>query len=136
VHDYHTIWLQKHPNRTKEWLQERLADGFSIHHVDGNHANNSPDNLLLIEDTDHMSLHGRLGTFNFSETLRKGRTHAKARGVRFGRPPKLNPHQRQEALQRLRNGDSQSDVARTYAVDRSAICRLAQQLETPVLSKA
>jgi hypothetical protein len=133
VHNYHTIWLQKHPDRTKEWLQARLADGFSIHHVDGNHANNAPENLVLIEDIDHCSLHGSLRTFSYSEIVRKGQSRAKARGVRFGRPPKLNPHQRQEALQRLRNGDSQSDVARTYAVDRSVICRLAQQLETPVL---
>ena len=27
-----------------------------------------------------------------------GRSRAKARGVRFGRPPKLSPYQRQEAL--------------------------------------
>ena len=30
----------------------------------------------------------------------EGRKHAQERGVRFGRPRKLTPHQRQEALQR------------------------------------
>lgn len=35
-----------------------LADGFDIHHLDGNHANNSPDNLALMESDDHMRLHG------------------------------------------------------------------------------
>src|ERR1700676_2236655 len=36
---------------------------------------------------------------------------ARARGVRFGRPAKLTPFQRQEALQRLADGESQADVA-------------------------
>jgi DNA invertase Pin-like site-specific DNA recombinase len=53
------------------------------------------------------------------------RTRAKAEGVRFGRPPSLTPHQRQEALQRLTNGEAQADVARSYAVSRSTISRLA-----------
>jgi hypothetical protein len=55
----------------------------------------------------------------------EGRTRAKARGVRFGRAPKLDPFQRQEALQRLANGESQADVARAYNVDPASICRLA-----------
>src|SRR5262249_56754593 len=38
---------------------------------------------------------------------------AKARGVRFGRPRKMTPHQRQEALQRLAAGETYADVART-----------------------
>src|SRR4029453_5780635 len=36
-----------------------------------------------------------------------GRTRAKARGVKFGRPPALTVHQRQEALQRLKEGATQ-----------------------------
>jgi hypothetical protein len=47
-----------------------------------------------------------------------------ARGVRFGRPRKLDPRQRQEALQRLANGETLVDVARTYAVDPTTIGRL------------
>ena len=43
---------------------------------------------------------------------------------RFGRPRKLDPHQRQEALQRLANGETLVDVARTYAVDPTTIGRL------------
>jgi len=56
--DYHYIWLENHRNRTEEWLRERLADGFDIHHADGDHGNNEPSNLILIECTDHMRLHG------------------------------------------------------------------------------
>ena len=39
-----------------------------------------------------------------------GRKRAKARGARFGRPRKLDQHQRQEALQRLANGETLVDV--------------------------
>ena len=53
-----------------------------------------------------------------------GRKRAQARGVRFGRPRKLDQHQRQEALQRLANGESLVDVARTYGVDPTTIGRL------------
>jgi DNA invertase Pin-like site-specific DNA recombinase len=43
----------------------------------------------------------------------EGRKRAKARGVRFGRPPKLqHRHQRQEAPQRLAAGETQADIAR------------------------
>ena len=56
----------------------------------------------------------------------EGRKRAKERGVRFGRPRKMTPHQRQEALQRLIAGETQADVARrTYAVDAATISRLA-----------
>jgi DNA invertase Pin-like site-specific DNA recombinase len=54
-----------------------------------------------------------------------GRRSAQARGVRFGRPPKLTVFQRKEALQRLANGETQADVARAYNVNPAAICRLA-----------
>jgi DNA invertase Pin-like site-specific DNA recombinase len=53
-----------------------------------------------------------------------GRTRAKARGVRFGRPPALTVHQRQEALQRLKEGATQADLARTYGVSQATISRL------------
>jgi hypothetical protein len=42
------------------------------------------------------------------------RPRAKARGVKFGRPTALTPHQRQEALRRLANGEAQADVARSF----------------------
>jgi len=55
----------------------------------------------------------------------EGRKRAQERGVRFGRPRKMTPHQRHEALQRLSAGETQADVARTYNVDTATICRLA-----------
>ena len=54
-----------------------------------------------------------------------GRTRAKARGVKFGRPVKLTAHQRQEAIQRLAEGAVQADLARSYGVSQATISRLA-----------
>lgn len=56
--DYHEIWLSAHPERTREWLEDKLRDGFDIHHGDGNHTNNDATNLFLIECRDHMQIHG------------------------------------------------------------------------------
>ena len=54
----------------------------------------------------------------------EGRKRARARGVRFGRPTALTPHQRAEALQRLANGEVQADLARSYGVSQATISRL------------
>lgn len=56
---HHVVWLASHPRRTREWLEQRIADGFEIHHCDHNHNNNEPWNLVLIEGVDHHRLHGR-----------------------------------------------------------------------------
>ena len=55
----------------------------------------------------------------------EGRARAQARGVRFGRRPKLTTHQQQEALARRANGEALVDIARSYAVSHSTISRLA-----------
>ena len=90
-----------------------------------------------LKDTwaDTTSSHGRLmltvlgGLAEFERDLIRARTgegrkRAKERGVRFGRPRKMTPHQRQEAIQRLAAGETQADVARTYNVDATTIGRL------------
>jgi len=85
---------------------------------------------------DTTTAHGRLmltilgGLAEFERELIRARTgegrkRAKASGVRFGRPRKMTPHQRQEALQRLHAGETMAEVARTYAVDGATISRLA-----------
>lgn len=55
---HHKAWLAAHPERSEEWLAGRLADGFDVHHGDGDHSNNEPDNLFLVEHRDHVRLHG------------------------------------------------------------------------------
>jgi DNA invertase Pin-like site-specific DNA recombinase len=56
-----------------------------------------------------------------------GRVAAKERGVRFGRPKKLNAEQRSLALRLLKEGKSVADVAKTFKVHDTTIYRLAAQ---------
>lgn len=78
---YHEAWLAAHPERDAVWLQERLADGFDVHHLDGDKSNNGPTNLVLIEHRDHFMLHsgGRPAARTSSprgphrKTLRRGK---------------------------------------------------------------
>ena len=90
---------------------------------------------LLDAWADTTTPHGRLmltvlgGLAEFERELilartGDGRKRAKARGVRFGRPAKLSPHQRQEAAQRLAEGATQADLARSYGVSQATISRL------------
>lgn len=58
------------------------------------------------------------------ERTARGRADAKAKGVKFGRKPKLTPHQQREAQDRLAAGETQRSVARSYNVDQSTISRL------------
>jgi len=85
---------------------------------------------------DTTTPHGRLmltvlgGLAEFERELIRARTgegrkRAKERGVKFGRPASLTPCQRQEALQRLANGNAQADVARTFNVSQATISRLS-----------
>jgi DNA invertase Pin-like site-specific DNA recombinase len=55
----------------------------------------------------------------------EGRRRAQERGVRFGRPHKLTAHQRDEALQRFAQGESQADIARLLNVSPATMSRLA-----------
>lgn len=62
---YHEAWLTIHKHRTRAWLSARLKDGFDVHHIDGDHYNNDPRNLVLIECLDHMRLHCGAGLRKF-----------------------------------------------------------------------
>jgi DNA invertase Pin-like site-specific DNA recombinase len=84
---------------------------------------------------DTTTPHGRLmltvlgGLAEFERSLilartGEGRARAMARGVRFGRKPKLSPFQIAEALRRREGGESLTDIARTYGVNHSTISRL------------
>jgi DNA invertase Pin-like site-specific DNA recombinase len=54
----------------------------------------------------------------------EGRKRAQARGVRFGRKPKLTRHQIQEALARKQAGEALVEIGRSYNVSHSTISRL------------
>jgi DNA invertase Pin-like site-specific DNA recombinase len=84
---------------------------------------------------DTTTPHGRLiltvlaGLAEFERELIRARTgegreRAKARGVKFGRKPKLTYYQRQEALARREKGETLISIARSYNVSHSTIFRL------------
>jgi DNA invertase Pin-like site-specific DNA recombinase len=57
----------------------------------------------------------------------EGRERAMAAGVKFGRKPKLTPHQAKEATRRIDAGESQPAVARLSNVNQSTISRLVNR---------
>jgi DNA invertase Pin-like site-specific DNA recombinase len=84
---------------------------------------------------DTTTPHGRLmltvlgGLAEFERELIKartseGRTRAQARGIRFGRRPKLSKFQIAEALARRQAGECLVDIGRSYGVSHSTISRL------------
>jgi DNA invertase Pin-like site-specific DNA recombinase len=54
----------------------------------------------------------------------EGRARAKARGVKFGRKPKLTKHQRAEALARRQAGEPLTEIGKSYNVSHMTISRL------------
>ena len=84
---------------------------------------------------DTTTPHGRLmvtvlaGLAEFERSLilartGDGRARAQARGVRFGRKPKLTAHQAAEAIQRRQAGEALADIGRSFNVSHSTISRL------------
>ena len=86
---------------------------------------------------DTTTAHGRLmltvlgGLAEFERELIRartgeGRARAVANGDKLGRKPKLTPHQRQEAKQRVAAGkETLREIARSYNVHNSTISRLS-----------
>lgn len=85
---------------------------------------------------DTTTAHGRLmltvlgGLAEFERELIRARTgegreRAKARGQHMGRPPKLTPHQRAEAIRRRDKGEETlAEIGRSYNVSPQTIGRL------------
>jgi DNA invertase Pin-like site-specific DNA recombinase len=81
----------------------------------------SPHGKLII------AVLGALAEFERSMILARtadGRARAIARGVQFGRKPKLSAFQVSEALARRANGEPLADIGRSYGVSHSTISRL------------
>jgi DNA invertase Pin-like site-specific DNA recombinase len=75
-----------------------------------------------------LAVLGALAEFERSMILSRtaeGRKRAQARGVRFGRKPKLSAFQAREALARREAGEPLVDIGRSYGVSHSTISRLS-----------
>ena len=84
---------------------------------------------------DTTTPHGKLmitilsGLAEFEKSLilarcNEGRERAKANGVKLGRKQKLTTHQIQEALKRKVNGETLTQIAKSYNCSHSTISRL------------
>jgi DNA invertase Pin-like site-specific DNA recombinase len=74
-----------------------------------------------------LAVLGALSEFERSMILARtdeGRKRAQARGVRFGRKPKLSRFQIAEALARREAGEALTDIGRSFGVSHSTISRL------------
>lgn len=71
---YHHTWLSKY-GFSEEWLREKMAAGFHIHHADGDKTNEKPENLVMIFGKDHLQLHG----LSLKEKLRRPDSERKRR---------------------------------------------------------
>ena len=66
------------------------------------------------------------------ERTQSGVDAARKQGRVGGRPPKLNPHQKQEAVALVASGQkTAADVARLFKVDPSMVSRLLQGSKSP-----
>ena len=61
-----------------------------------------------------------------------GRKRAMAKGVKFGRKPKLSDYRRAEAIKRRAAGEKLAEIAKSYAVDISMISRWTSQPPNPL----
>lgn len=56
-----------------------------------------------------------------------GRAAAREKGIQFGRPPALNPHQQKLVLEMLANDDSMRTIARHFDVSAATIHRVKER---------
>lgn len=55
--------VREHVLVMEQMLGRYLEPGERVHHIDGNPANNAPENLQLVSDSSHASIHGRQGGY-------------------------------------------------------------------------
>lgn len=96
--------------------------------------------ISLTESIDTTSAAGRMlmqmiGAFAeferqmIRERTRAGLDRAKTNGTKLGRPRKMTKSQKEKAIELLKMGDSSAEVARTFNVHPSTICRLKKGIE-------
>ncbi len=72
-----------------------------------------------------LGVAARLERRRIKERTERGRADAKVEGVKFGRKPKLTPHQQREAIRRRdKDGETLCSIGRSYNVSAQTISRL------------
>ncbi|PDT38161.1 recombinase [Rhizobium sp. M10] len=67
---------------------------------------------------------GRVDRLRILQNTANGRAMAKAKGVKFGRKPKLSPRQRIQVIERKARGEPYAQIARSFGVSESTINRI------------
>ncbi|WP_104668775.1 recombinase family protein [Ensifer adhaerens] len=70
---------------------------------------------------------GRIQRLRILENTADGRARAKARGVKFGRKPKLGPAEWRKVAERRAKGEPCARIARAFGVSESTILRIFRQ---------
>lgn len=73
-----------------------------------------------------LGMAAKLERRRIAERTARGRADAKAKGVKFGRKPKLTDHQQREARERIAADETQRSIARSYNVSQATISRLGE----------
>jgi DNA invertase Pin-like site-specific DNA recombinase len=72
-----------------------------------------------------LGVSAKLERRRINDRTSRGRADAKAKGVKFGRKPKLTPHQQREAIKRRDvDGETLRSIGRSYNVSAQTISRL------------
>jgi len=115
LRDYHYAWLSVHPDWDEDSLQIALSMGFDIHHEDGNHSNNDPSNLLLVEHQDHMRLHGRQPLHKKLENGKLQQKIEKGHSCYVLREQRLPWHEVAQRVYGVRMSQKAMNAAKKYA---------------------
>lgn len=72
-----------------------------------------------------LGVAAKLERRRIKERTERGRADAKAKGIKFGRKPKMTGHQKREAISRRdKDGETLRSIARSYNVSAATISRL------------